>query len=189
VESALEVELVEDRLGSAARAGRLRRAVDRHLDFLGRSLRRLGVAGTSVEDAAQQVLLVLAQRLDDVSEDKERSFLFGTAMRVASDYRKKQKRSREIGDLVLLDAQKDPRPAPDEMLDEARARALLDVVLDELPDELRGIFVLYELEGETMAAIAALMDLPPGTVASRLRRARAAFEATVARLRRGGRSW
>ena len=51
-----------------------------------------------------------------------------------------------------------------------------------MPMELRAVFVLAELEEMTMAEIAAMTDTPPGTVASRLRRARAAFGEQVARL-------
>jgi RNA polymerase sigma-70 factor, ECF subfamily len=66
----------------------------------------------------------------------------------------------------------DPDPGPDELVDRDRARAALDAILAAMPLELRAVFVLYELEQLTMAEIAALLELPPGTVASRLRRAR-----------------
>jgi RNA polymerase sigma-70 factor (ECF subfamily) len=191
VAPALEIEVTDTRstTGSAVtRSKRLRSAVENHLDFLGRSLRRLGVAEPAVEDAAQQALMVLARRIDDVPEGKEQAFLFGTALRVASDYRKKQHRSLELSDSEGLDAHASPDLSPEQLLDGARARALLDLVLDEMPFELRSIFILYELEGMTMAAIADMVDLPPGTVASRLRRARTTFEATVSRLRREGKS-
>ena len=51
-----------------------------------------------------------------------------------------------------------------------------------MPDELRTIFVLFELEELKMAAIAELLSLAPGTVASRLRRARAQFELAAIKL-------
>jgi RNA polymerase sigma-70 factor (ECF subfamily) len=41
--------------------------------------------------------------------------------------------------------------------------------------------VLFEIEGLTMAEIAEALGIPPGTVASRLRRARAALEDLVSR--------
>jgi RNA polymerase sigma-70 factor (ECF subfamily) len=53
-----------------------------------------------------------------------------------------------------------------------------------LPDDTRPVFVLYELEGLTMDEIAACLEVPAGTVASRLRRAREAFQAAVARVDR-----
>ena len=57
-------------------------------------------------------------------------------------------------------------------------------VLDRLPLQLRAVLVLADLEEMTMAKIAEMLDLPPGTVASRLRRARELFvaEARAARI-------
>ncbi|MFT3771354.1 MAG: sigma factor-like helix-turn-helix DNA-binding protein [Minicystis sp.] len=51
-----------------------------------------------------------------------------------------------------------------------------------MPLDLRAVFVLFELEQATMAEIAAMLDLPPGTVASRLRRAREHFQAAARRI-------
>ena len=158
---------------------RLRGLVRDQYDFLWRSLRRLGVVEAHVDDAAQQVLLVIARRLDEVREGSERSFLFGTAMRVASDYRKKNARRREVADDVALAAAPSETPDAEELLEQRRARELLDGVLDQMPDELRTVFVLAELEGTTMIEIAELLGIPQGTVASRLRRARALFEEHV----------
>ena len=69
-------------------------------------------------------------------------------------------------------------------LNEARAR--LQNILDQIPEELRAVFVLYELERFTMSEIAALMNLPSGTVASRLRKARELFVARAKREQRDG---
>jgi len=69
-------------------------------------------------------------------------------------------------------------------IDDRRARALLDALLASMPLDLRTVFVLYELEELTMAEIARALDLPAGTVASRLRRAREAFEELSRRVRR-----
>jgi RNA polymerase sigma-70 factor, ECF subfamily len=167
---------------------RLRREVDRNYDFLWRSLRRLGVAQASVEDAAQQVLVVFAQRLEDIHPGAERAFLFATATRVASDARKHQVRSRELTDSEAIDAHPSPAPSAEQLIDQGRARGLVDVILAEMPLELRTVFILFELEEMTMAAIAETLTLPAGTVASRLRRARVIFKDKASRLQRGGRS-
>jgi RNA polymerase sigma-70 factor (ECF subfamily) len=166
---------------------RLRREVVRNYDFVWRSLRRLGVAQASVEDAAQQVLVVFAQRLDDIHPGAERAFLFSTATRVASDARKHQTRLRELNDSDALDAHPSPAPSAEQLIDRGRARDLLDVILAEMPLELRTVFILFELEEMTMAAIAETLSLPAGTVASRLRRARALFNEKASRFERGGR--
>ena len=162
---------------------RLRELFDRNLDFVWRSLRRLGVPATVVDDAAQEVFLVASRRLADIELGRERSFLFATALRVASDCRRAITRRGEHTD-DALDHIADDAPGPAELADRQRARAVLDGVLDAMDLELRAVFVLYELEEMTMADIAITLELAPGTVASRLRRAREAFQAAVTRLRR-----
>jgi RNA polymerase sigma-70 factor, ECF subfamily len=160
---------------------RLRTAIAQHYEFVWRMLRRLGIAEGGVEDAAQQVLIVFSKRLADVRPGAERAFMIATATRVAADARKKRTRAREDMDPEALAALHSPAPLADELLDRARARVLLDAVLEAMPDELRAVFVLFEFEALTMAAIAELLELPAGTVASRLRRARATFELAAAR--------
>ncbi len=171
------------------RAERVRAAVDQHFEFLWRSLRRLGIAEPHVDDAAQQVLIVFAQRLGDIAPGAERGFLFGTAVKVAADYRKGRRRSFEVCDSEAVDRHESPDPSVECRIDQRRARDLLDALLAELPDELRSVFILFEYEELTMAAIAELLSIRPGTVASRLRRAREAIELAAARVVRAkGRS-
>ncbi len=77
---------------------------------------------------------------------------------------------------------------PEQSASRKQARDLLDRFLDGLSEDVRSVFVLFELEGMTMAAIAEMLDTPPGTVASRLRRGREDFQAVVKRFQaqRGG---
>ncbi|HYJ08959.1 MAG TPA: sigma factor-like helix-turn-helix DNA-binding protein, partial [Polyangiaceae bacterium] len=58
-------------------------------------------------------------------------------------------------------------------------REELDRGLLSLPFEQRTVFVLYELEGFTLPQIGEALGIPLGTATSRLRRARANFEAWV----------
>ncbi|HXK20304.1 MAG TPA: sigma-70 family RNA polymerase sigma factor [Polyangiaceae bacterium] len=165
----------------AAYEKRWRSIVQEHADFIWRALRRLGVLEADLEDAAQQVFLVLARKLSDVRSGAERKFLFQTAFRVASDSRRTRRRQREVPDDHLA-LHTDERPRPDEDMEARLRRAQLDRILDLMPMELRAVFVLSELEEMTMAEIAAMTGTRPGTVASRLRRARAAFNGQVALL-------
>jgi RNA polymerase sigma-70 factor (ECF subfamily) len=164
------------------RKARLERMIASDYRLIWRVLRRLGVPADGADDATQQVFLIAAERLDDIAERSERAFAFGTALRVAQSLRRKAARlpASEDGDLraSLL-------PGPDELTDQKRARELLDRVLEALPFELRSVFVLFELEGQTSPEIAALLELPLGTVASRLRRAREQFAQRVAEVQRG----
>jgi RNA polymerase sigma-70 factor (ECF subfamily) len=160
---------------------RLRLMFDANFNFVWRSLRRLGVPSGATDDAAQEVFLVASKRLDDIEHGRERSFLFATALRVASNARRAFAR-RDARHDEGLDRLADPAPTPEQLADRARARELLDRVLAVLELELRAVFVLHELEEMSMAEIATTLEIAPGTVASRLRRARELFRAEVARL-------
>jgi RNA polymerase sigma-70 factor (ECF subfamily) len=162
---------------------RLRGMVDANLDFIWRSLRRLGVSANDADDCAQQVFMVAARRLDSIREGSERAFLFSTAMRVASDARRARMRRREVPSDDDLPERSDPGPSPDEIVDRQRARALLDEVLEAMPMDLRAVFVLFELEELGTPEIAKLLEIPVGTAASRLRRAREEFQTIVGRMR------
>jgi RNA polymerase sigma-70 factor (ECF subfamily) len=165
---------------------RLGRLVEVHLDFVWRSLRRLGVPEAQVDDATQQVWLVTARKLREIPPENERAFLFGTAIRIASDVRRAAARRREVPGVEDGDAV-DPRPHAEELVDQKKARALLDEILEALPMNLRAAFVLYELEELTVNEISNLLSVPRGTVASRLRLARENFEKVVKRLKASGR--
>jgi RNA polymerase sigma-70 factor (ECF subfamily) len=166
---------------SPTREARIRRMVEAHVELLWRFMRRLGVAPRDLDDAMQEVIVVAALRLESIPGPAEKAFLFGTALRVASEWRRFRVRRREVGDGALAE-QEDPVPDADALLDQARARTMLDEVLESMPMDLRAVFTLYELEELKMNEIAELLGVPAGTVASRLRRAREHFEAQVARL-------
>jgi RNA polymerase sigma-70 factor (ECF subfamily) len=161
-------------------SARVHALVTAHFGFVWRSLVRLGVPRADAEDALQQVFLVASRKLDDIEAGSEKAFLFATALRIASRARRTQERRREVLAPEPLE-QLDPAAPVDELIDRARARAELEAILDHMPLELRAVFVLFELEQITMAEIAGVLDLPPGTVASRLRRAREHFQAAVKR--------
>jgi len=163
---------------------RLRAVVRAHYDALWRFLRRMGVPEEQVEDAAQQVLLVFAARATEVDDEAERSFLFGTALRVASDRRRQRQRRREVSEPSAVLRHPDPEPTAECQLGDRELRRCLDQLLEELPPEQRAVFVLAELEEMTMAEIARTLGIPPGTVASRLRRAREVFAEKATELRR-----
>jgi RNA polymerase sigma-70 factor (ECF subfamily) len=165
---------------------RLAQAFEQNAVFIWRSLRRLGVPREAADDATQQVFLVAARRMEEISEGKERAFLFQSAMRIAMEFRREfsTARGRVDPDEDALLERADPALRPDDALDQQRTLRLLGHVLAEMPMERRAVFVLYEIEGITMAEIATLLQIPMGTVASRLRLAREDFRAAAARLER-----
>jgi RNA polymerase sigma-70 factor (ECF subfamily) len=147
-------------------------------DFIWRLLRRLGVPVASVDDATQQVFCVAARRVDDILPGKERSFLFGAALRIASDHRRKK--TPEQLDEGSCD-EIDPSPNPEELAERQQRRLLLDHILGAMPMELRTVLVLFEFEQMTKIEVAELLEIPVGTAVSRLRRAREEFKSLAKR--------
>lgn len=161
-------------------AGRIRAAVDAHHDFLWRQVRRFGIAPGDVDDVVQQAFVVFAQRIADVVPGAERAFLYAAGRNAASNHRRVAGRRREAWDDAAVDAAPDPARSIEDI---SRARSLVDRILDGMDDDLRAVLVLFEVEEMTVPEIAALLEIPAGTAASRLRRAR---EDVTARLRRHG---
>ncbi len=150
---------------------RITRLVRTHGEFIWRVLRRFGLSPEGAEDASQNVFMILARKLDQLPHDTERVFLYGTALRVASNARRGVRRRRESGD-AELEALPSGARDPERVTGEREEVAELDALLAELPSELCRVLVLSEIEGLTGAQIAELESIPTGTVASRLRRAR-----------------
>ena len=163
-------------------SARLTRVAQEHLDFVWRCLRRFGVPAADADDAAQQVFLVAADKLSDVPVERERAFLFATAARIAANARRSIRRRQTAYD-SLSQAPEEPSVSQDELSDQLRARALLDQVMADMPEDLREVFVLFEIEEISIQDIATTLEIPIGTVGSRLRRARQAFQQAVTRHR------
>jgi RNA polymerase sigma-70 factor (ECF subfamily) len=172
---------VQGDAGAAERA-RLRDLLERHFDAVWCSLRRLGVAETELDDCAQQVFVVASRKLRAVAEGRERAFLLGIAVNVASHARRSQRRRREVPEPEGEGTGRiDPGLLPDEALEQKELLALLDEALAAMPDDLRTVLVLFELEELSAPQIAAILGIPVGTVASRLRRAREELDRWTAR--------
>lgn len=155
--------------------------VHAHFRYVWRLLRRIGLPEADADDTAQQVFLAAASRLADIEPGRERAFLYGMAINFAARFRRASQRTQnevELADDLLLDGS----AGVDELVDQHRARELLDRILGRLPDDLRTVLVLHEVEELSSAEVASILGVPPGTVASRLRRARDEFSGEVRRL-------
>lgn len=156
---------------------------DQHFEFVWRTLRRLGVPEADLPDVAQEVFLVVHRRLADfVERAKVTTWLFRIAVRAARDRRRSASVRREIALEEPLQAAVDASADPSRDLERADDRALLEQALAALDEEQREVFAAFELEGMTGDAIAAALELPLGTVYSRLRLGRARFRQSLARL-------
>jgi RNA polymerase sigma-70 factor, ECF subfamily len=167
---------------SRASVGRTERLAHEQLRFVWRLARRLGLSPSDADDATQRVFFVVVERIDQIQPGSERAFLYRTALRIALRIKAASRRehaSESPPDLELLPH---AGPSPEDLSEQQRARALLDRMLESMPLDLREVLILFEVEHLSMQEVAELLGVPRGTVASRLRRARADFEQRLHRL-------
>jgi RNA polymerase sigma-70 factor (ECF subfamily) len=150
-----------------------------HHELIWRTLCRLGMSGDSAADATQQAFLIAAERLDDIRAGCERAFVLNTALRLG---RSADRRGRRCDLSEDMDIHADLTSARENVAQQFSSKSLLDQILADMDPDLIATFVLFELEGMSTAEIADTLDIPAGTVASRLRRGREAFRARAARL-------
>lgn len=155
-----------------------------HAAFVANFLHRLGVGPAELDDLVQEVFLVAHRRGGFIEDGRARptTWLAEISIRVASVARRSRRRSREQPDLErVLDAESRDIEA-DRTIENQQSLDRVQAALDSLDPDRRAIFILFELEGESCAAIAAGFDIPVGTVYSRLHKARKQFKDAYARL-------
>jgi RNA polymerase sigma-70 factor (ECF subfamily) len=157
-----------------------------HFAFVWRVLRTFGVSEAGLEDAAQDVFVVVHRRLSEFEgRAAVTTWLFAIARRVAGAYRRRAGRDTRVEPLVddELVANVDTFAA----LSRAQAVATVLAILDTMDEDKRMVFALVELEQLSVPEVAKLLDLNLNTTYSRLRIARQHFEARVrARIHTGG---
>jgi RNA polymerase sigma-70 factor (ECF subfamily) len=157
---------------------------ERHFTLVWRSLRRLGVLQSQVEDAVQDVFLVAHRKLHEYeARSAPSTWLYGIALRVAKDYRRAEaRRQRRI---ARLTREQESEPAvsegPADALALKEANRLLHELLDLLPPDERELLVLVDLEGLSVGEVAPLAGLRLRTCQRRLKSARMTFEDALAR--------
>ncbi|MBK7859065.1 MAG: sigma-70 family RNA polymerase sigma factor [Archangiaceae bacterium] len=146
-----------------------------HYDLVWRVLRRSGLTPAAADDGAQQVFMIAGRRLADITPGKERAFLCAAALKVAPRLRSSREEPADAAPEPIAPG------TPEDAIELKRRRALLDEVLSEMEHDLRAVLVLTEIEGLTKREVAEALEIPEGTAASRLRRAREDFDARLAR--------
>lgn len=151
-------------------------AFHREFDYLFRSMQRLGIHESDVEDLVHEVFLVLGRKWQNYDPRRPlRPYLFGIAFRVASRHRRR--RAREV--LGEIPEMADTRAAPDQVLSAAEARSLVLHALEHIALPRRAVFVMHDLDETPMRVIADTLRIPLFTAYSRLRKARREFERAV----------
>ena len=158
---------------------------ERELGYVLETLRRLVVARADAEDMAHDVFIAVLKQLDTYDPSRPiKPWLFGFAFRVASQYRRK---ARRVESLEAPERLVDAGQRPDAQYETARKRRMVQLALEEIGLERRAVFVMHDIDGCTGEEIARTLEVPLGTVYSRLRLARDDFSAKMRRLQAGGR--
>ena len=149
-------------------------------DYLWRTLRRFGVPARHVEDVAHDVFVVVHARLAEFDRKRPlRPWLIGIAFRESANFLRKGTQSREL--LEELDAE-DDGASPEDLAIGREARTLVARALATLEPDRRAVFVLHDLNGESVPDIAEALEIPLNTAYSRLRLARQEFTLAVRRM-------
>lgn len=173
-------DVLEER---AARQGSLDVAhvYEENAAFVWASLQRLGVRDSDLEDVLQEVFVVVHKRIATFDgSSKVTTWLFGICMRVASAYRRRGFRRNET--CVADPPESVDARSPEADLAARESRRRLEALLDELDLDKRAVFVMFEIDELSCDDIAELLDVPVGTVYSRLHAARKDFQKALARM-------
>jgi RNA polymerase sigma-70 factor (ECF subfamily) len=152
--------------------------------FVARTLRRLDVPSADLHDLLQEIFVVVHRKLCEYDGRAPlRGWIYGICMRTASTYRRSARvRLEETWEgpaLEIATSRAADTQGPD--LDTRRACAHAEALLSRLDEEKRRVFVLYEIEGLSMAEIAEAIGCPLQTAYSRLHAARKAMKVLLQR--------
>lgn len=141
-----------------------------------RIVRAMGVRSFEAEDVAQAVFMVVNRRFGSYDASRPiRAWLFGITRRVVKDHVRASRRAaaRERDRHPIQAAPLDPEA----QTERGEAVSLVEKILGSMKDEWRLPFILTEIEGHTAPEVATMLGWKLPTVYTRLRRARAHFEA------------
>ncbi len=156
---------------------------EHYLPFVWRCLRAMGVGPSALDDAAQDVFLVVHRQLGGFrGESSAQTWLYGITRHVASNHQRRAQRKQAPLELLVSDpVHPDPGPGPLERAEDGEAAAFVAAFLAGLDNKKRDLFILAVLEEMTIPEVAAALSIPLNTAYTRLRSVRAAFERALER--------
>jgi RNA polymerase sigma-70 factor, ECF subfamily len=154
-----------------------------YFDFVWSSARRFGVQPAAMDDVVQEIFMVIHGKIGTLRQPEAlRSWIYGIVRRTASDYhRKRQTRNDSDVALALHVETQGTQLTPLELTEQNEDAKLLWGLLGEIDPPKREVLILVEVDGMTAPEISEALEIPLNTVYSRLRAARAAFEAALER--------
>ncbi|MEM7606993.1 MAG: sigma-70 family RNA polymerase sigma factor [Myxococcota bacterium] len=152
-------------------------AYEAHADHVWRLLQRMGIPIRHVPDLVQEVFLILCRREHELEDSSLKGLLWQITRGLAANHRRSHAHRRVV--LGEAPEQADAHD-PEATLDARRRVAHAHAAIEALDEAKRAVFVMFEAEAMSCKRIAAELDLPLGTVHSRLHAARRAILAALA---------
>ena len=150
-----------------------RELVQRYQDKIYNLCRYMIADANLAQDAAQDTFVKAYKALNIYKPDFEfYTWLYRIAVNTCLDYRKKLKTTIPAEYEGVLDEIASPEPSPEHLYQSKETGALIQAALARLPEKLRAVIVLKELEELSYDEIAQVLDVSIGTVKSRISRAR-----------------
>ncbi len=154
-----------------------------HFDFVWSVARHLGVGPDAMDDVVQESFIVIHSRLHTLERPESlRSWIYGVVRRTASAHHRSRRTRDAAGAAIAVEGELGAPPAtPFELTEKNAERELLVNLLAQLDETKREVLVLVELQEMTVPEVAEALEIPVNTAYSRLRTARQAFDAILAR--------
>jgi RNA polymerase sigma-70 factor, ECF subfamily len=161
-----------------------RKLYDEHVSMAWRGLLRLGVPEALVEDAVQDVFLVVHRRDGDfAARSSVKTWIYGIVVRVAKDYRRSVARQRRrLSEVERLSGDVERPMSPAEHAEQVQAARLVNAVLSRLSDSQREVIVLVELMGLSTKEAAEVLGTSLRTCQRLLGQARELFDRFLAEM-------
>jgi RNA polymerase sigma-70 factor (ECF subfamily) len=154
----------------AATRPRFEQIFQEEAPYVGRTLHYLGVHEPHLEDACQEVFVVIHRQLGQLQGGSVRAWVRQICVHVASNHRRSQRRRRE--DAVAEPPEVSTPASQQGEVERRELQQQLLAALAALSEEQRAVFVLYEIEQLTMPEIATAIGCALQTAYSRLYAAR-----------------
>jgi RNA polymerase sigma-70 factor (ECF subfamily) len=125
------------------------------------------------EDVAQEAFLRAYQSFTRLRDrDRFRAWLVRIAWRLALDRIRSTRRREARETVVMMEELNSPQRTAEDIRASREFEQRLGRAMDTLPEKLRVVLVLAAIEGHDIGEVGRLLDLPAGTVKSRLFHAR-----------------
>lgn len=154
---------------------------DRHHEAIHRFL--WSRVGDAADDVAAEVFRVAFERREtyDPAYSSAKPWLFGIAANVARQHHRRTARRRDVHERLVAEDRPEPHPGPEQRLTRLAATEPVAEAILDLPDRDREPLLLFAWADLTYDEIAQALDVPVGTVRSRIHRARSQVRARLDR--------